>query len=436
MAEDWGLYLSLSLPSCDRHRPGKDQEKKNMIKKQMMKRRAAAAAGGSGDNDRCALALPTPSCTFNAGGGRSGDYDCCALVLPTPSCIFNAGGGRLTHINSLPRRPPMGNHSSASSDGGSSTTQSLDISNCPPSWIHMGQPFGWKEVTEAASGQSTALARCMEASTTMLDGEATVSKSSHHSPPPSRNIISTGDQIGGQLAPPQSGTWQEKAKLLNGTAPLRVLEKRLFSTDVSRDHARLLFTKDDQEGKPQPAPHPPQDQKRERGPWKLLDMLTEAEKEATRADGGLPLLLLDRWGNEHPGNRLKFWKSNHSYVILGKWPNFVRLGELESGDAVEVYVFRVPLQAEAAPPPTNAFAAGPSSSSAADAAASGPPPQGGQCMSWRLAVVVCSQVALEEEERRRRESPEEKEARRLQKEDPAKPRRKKPKSPMDEGSRN
>lgn len=207
---------------------------------------------------------------------------------------------------------------------------------------------------------------------------------------------------------------------LKGTDPVRVLTKRLVSTDVSRDHARFLFTKDEEdrrESHPQEKKQKEEDSP-ERGPRKLLDTLTGAEKAAARADGGLPVLLLDRWGNKHPGNKLRFWKGNKSYVILGRWPQFVQRYELEVGDVVDVYTFRAPPEAAApylaGPPssPPSSSSPPPSSEARAPPATSGPP----QGEDWRLAIVVCSSVPLEEEERRRRESPEAKETRRRQKE--------------------
>ncbi|CAA7402163.1 unnamed protein product [Spirodela intermedia] len=113
-----------------------------------------------------------------------------------------------------------------------------------------------------------------------------------------------------------------------------------------------------------------------RGPEVLLSLLTDAEKAAVAAkNGGLPVLLLDRWGREYPAAKLRLWCSSGSYVLLGKWMDFVRQNELDPGDVIDVYFFR-PRFAE----------------------------EGGAAA--RVGLVVCSRVHPEEEERRRRDGPE------------------------------
>ncbi|MQL96678.1 hypothetical protein Taro_029354 [Colocasia esculenta] len=87
---------------------------------------------------------------------------------------------------------------------------------------------------------------------------------------------------------------------MNGAVPIDVLKNKLFATDVSRGHIRLLLTGGaEDKGKCR------DEDDRERGPRNLLDTQTADEKAVAGTEAALPVLLLDRWGNEHSGNNLR-----------------------------------------------------------------------------------------------------------------------------------
>ena len=162
--------------------------------------------------------------------------------------------------------------------------------------------------------------------------------------------------------------WEEKVMALtNGTATAvqRVLEKKLYATDVSAGHCRLLLAENVEAaggGK-------------RKGPALLLDALTREEKAAAEKDGGggLAVLLIDRRGREYPSAKLKLWRSSDSYVIIGKWTELVHRNELDPGDIIDIYLFR---------------------------------------HGSSVGLVVCSRISAAEEERRRGDDREARERRR------------------------
>uniref|UniRef100_A0A1D1Z7J0 B3 domain-containing protein At5g24050 n=1 Tax=Anthurium amnicola TaxID=1678845 RepID=A0A1D1Z7J0_9ARAE len=212
-------------------------------------------------------------------------------------------------------------------------------------------------------------------------------------------------------------TWREKVKSMMGTDITRVVVKRAFPTDISHSHARFLLT-DGKEDKKMST------EKRAKGPTKLLSFLTEAEMAAANGPQGLPVVLLDRWGLEYQGGKIKYWKSLESYNVVGRWNDFVERNELDPGDVVEVHLFRVPPEME--PPSLAPTAMSSAPATEAPAVPSTAPTEdvgGGGREAWRVGLAVCSLVPEEEVVRRRRDSPEARKSRRKQMEDAMKRKR-------------
>ncbi|CAA7402158.1 unnamed protein product [Spirodela intermedia] len=169
--------------------------------------------------------------------------------------------------------------------------------------------------------------------------------------------------------------WKEKLRLMKGTAPMTVLEKKLLSADVSKSHATLLLRRNNDDGE------------EERSPMELLQFMTEAEKTSAAAkNGGMPVVLLDRKGDEYPEAKITYLQSMGAYAVAGEWLNVVSNNQLRCGDVVDIYTFRVPPQAAA---PSSSSSPPPASSEEGNGG-------GGTHSEWRLGLAVCARVPADE----------------------------------------
>ncbi|MQL87783.1 hypothetical protein Taro_020331 [Colocasia esculenta] len=157
--------------------------------------------------------------------------------------------------------------------------------------------------------------------------------------------------------------WLAKAVEMGGSRPELVLKKRMFATDLSPHHTRLLL----------PCAH--ESDPSRGGVEMLLRRLTAAELGMVMGGEGLPVGLLDRWGREYGGAALRRWRSNRWFVVNGggAWMDVVERNALREGDVVELFCFRAP---------------------AAALVGRG---------EGRVVLVVSAQVSVEEEMRRQRE---------------------------------
>ncbi|CAA6665424.1 unnamed protein product [Spirodela intermedia] len=143
--------------------------------------------------------------------------------------------------------------------------------------------------------------------------------------------------------------WKEKLRLMKGTAPMTVLEKKLLSADVSKSHATLLLRRNNDDGE------------EERSPWSC-------------------------YRDEYPEAKITYLQSMGAYAVAGEWLNVVSNNQLRCGDVVDIYTFRVPPQAAA---PSSSSSPPPASSEEGNGG-------GGTHSEWRLGLAVCARVPADE----------------------------------------
>ena len=152
--------------------------------------------------------------------------------------------------------------------------------------------------------------------------------------------------------------WKEKLRFLDATPPALVLEKEILEDDVNEDSNMLFLLMEDEEvDNPEP----------------LLEFMSEEEKRS--AERGAPLFLLDRKGDEYPNCWISHLSGTKEYAITGEWMEFVKGNQLQLGDIVDVFCFRVP----------------PLCSSSSSGGGEG---------KWRLGMAVCSRTSAAEMVRR------------------------------------
>ncbi|KAL1540045.1 hypothetical protein AAHA92_24458 [Salvia divinorum] len=104
-----------------------------------------------------------------------------------------------------------------------------------------------------------------------------------------------------------------------------MFKKKLTSSDVSRNHNRLLITKRSS----------------------LMAALTEEERGRVEVDGGdnLRVVTTDPDGDEYI-LKLKRWAGSGALVLIHEWGKLVRANGLESGDSVQGWGYRIAIDGE------------------------------------------------------------------------------------------
>ncbi|KAL1540020.1 hypothetical protein AAHA92_24435 [Salvia divinorum] len=104
-----------------------------------------------------------------------------------------------------------------------------------------------------------------------------------------------------------------------------MFEKKLTSSDVSRNHNRLLITKRSS----------------------LMAALTDEERGRVEVDGGdnLRVVTTDPDGDEYI-LKLKRWAGSGALVLIHEWGKLVRANGLEIGDSVQGWGYRTAIDAE------------------------------------------------------------------------------------------
>ncbi|KAJ8450079.1 hypothetical protein Cgig2_033273 [Carnegiea gigantea] len=125
-----------------------------------------------------------------------------------------------------------------------------------------------------------------------------------------------------QVPPELPPKFRQRVLELGGSDPKLVFQKKLFATDVNRNHGRLTI------------------------PLKqcVLELTRDEVVESVKRDGrgkvvGFEVMVIEP-GLKERRMRFKEWKTVSSYALLGGWNDLVKKNGVEQGDILQLWSFR------------------------------------------------------------------------------------------------